>query len=144
MAQPGMVQDLIVQRHRDWQSRLAAFVASREGAAFAWGQHDCALFVCDAIKEFTGHDPAADVRGYKSERGAARVVKSLGGMRAIGASRFGAEIHPMQAQVGDVGLIEMAGRESFVLCGGSVWVGAGATGLVRLGRGLGLMAWRCI
>lgn len=138
-----MVQAVTVQRFRDWQSRIAAFVQSRERAPFAWGDHDCALFVCDAIKEISGHDPASDVRGYKNERGAARVVKKLGGMRTIGASRFGMEIHPMQAQVGDVGLIEIDGRESFALCGGAVWLAPGLNGLERLGINVAVMAWRC-
>jgi hypothetical protein len=132
-----------VQRYRDWQSRIAGFVASRESTPFAWGSQDCALFTCDAIKEMSGHDPASDVRGYSTAKGAARVVAKLGGMRAIGATRFGPEIHPMQAQVGDVGLVEIDGRESLVLCGGSQWIGAGRDGLVRLEIGVAVMAWRC-
>ena len=132
-----------VQRYRDWQSRIADLVASKESHPFEWGKQDCALFVCDAILAISGHDPAADVRGYKTDRGAARVVNRLGGMRAIGNTRFGAEIHPMQAQVGDVGLIEIDGRESFVLCGGAHWIGPGPDGLVRMDIGTALMAWRC-
>lgn len=143
MAVQRMVQTVGLQRHRDWQSRLAAFVQSRERAPFEWGSHDCALFVCNAIEAISGHNPAADVRGYKTERGAARVVKQLGGMRSIGGSRFGAEIHPMQAQVGDVGLIEVEGRESFALCGGVVWLAPGLNGLERLGINVAVMAWRC-
>lgn len=131
------------QRYRDWQSRIADFVASRESTPFAWGHQDCALFPCDAILEISGHDPAADVRGYTTAKGAARVVSNLGGMREIGNTRFGAEIHPMQAQVGDVGLIEIEGRESFVLCGGTCWIGPGPDGLVRMDIGAALIAWRC-
>lgn len=132
-----------IQRHRDWQSRIAGFVTSREREPFAWGSNDCALFVCDGIKAISDHDPAADVRGYSTEKGAARVVKRLGGMRGIGGSRFGEEIHPMQAQVGDVGLVEVDGRESFALCGGAFWLSPGPEGLVRLDIGVAVMAWRC-
>ena len=138
-----MAGSTVIARHRDWQSRLADFVASRESSPFVWGSNDCALFVCDAIAAMSGHDPAIDVRGYASEKGAARVVKKLGGMREIGATRFGAEIHPMLAQVGDVGLVEVDGRESFALCGGQLWLGPGPEGLVRLDIGVAVMAWRC-
>jgi len=132
-----------VQRHRDWQSRLAGFVASRESVPFKWGSHDCALFVCDGIEAISGHDPAAKYRGYTTEIGAARVVKRLGGMRGVGNTIFGQEIHPMQAQVGDVGLVDVEGRESFALCGGPFWLSPGPGGLVRLDVGVAVMAWRC-
>lgn len=131
------------QRFRDWQSRIAEFVASRERAPFVWGSNDCALFACDAIAAISGHDPAADVRGYKTERGAARVIKRLGGMRQIGASRFGAPIRPLQAQIGDVGLVDVEGRESFALCGGACWLAPGPHGLQRLGSSSVVLAWRC-
>lgn len=133
-------------RYRDWQSRLAALIAERERAAFAWGANDCALFVCDAVQAQTGHDPAADVRGYKTEAGAARVIKRLGGMRAIGASRFGAEILPALAQVGDVGLAVLEGRETLLLCGGALWLGPGPgeAGLQRVPASAIVAAWRCV
>lgn len=132
-----------VQRHRDWQTQLAGFVTSRESAPFVWGANDCALFVCDGIKAMTGHDPAADVRGYSTEQGAARVIRRLGGMRGIGNTRFGAEILPLQAQVGDVGLVDVGDRESFALCGGSFWMSPGPNGLERMEIGVAVMAWRC-
>ena len=132
-----------VQRYRDWQSRLAGFVASRESAPFVWGSNDCALFMFDAIEAMTGYDPVADLRDYSSELGAARILKRKGGMRGLAKERLGAEIHPMQAQVGDVGLVDVGGRESFALCGGSFWLSPGPNGLVRLDLGVAVMAWRC-
>jgi hypothetical protein len=132
-------------RYRDWQSRLASFIASREAAPFEWGCNDCALFVVDAVQSICGHDAAADVRGYSTALEAARVVDRLGGMRAIGASRFGEEIVPALAQVGDVGLAVLDGRETLMLCGGSRWLGPGPDGLVRLPAGAEISAaWRCI
>lgn len=133
------------QRYRDWQSRLAAHLAEREHAPFSWGSNDCALFVCDAVAAMTGHDPAADVRGYRDERSALRVVQRLGGLRVIGASRFGAEISPLQAQVGDVGLVlSTGGRESLALCGGAMWLGPGEQGLERLPLDAAVACWRCV
>ena len=93
----------------------------------------------------TGHDPAADVRGtYSTERGAARIVKRLGGIRAIGASRFGAEIAPALAQVGDVGMVELEGRESLALCGGGHWIAPGLDQLEVLPFSAAVVAWRCV
>lgn len=132
------------QRHRDWQSRLQACLAERRARPFAWGSHDCCLFVCDAVLSMTGHDPAADVRGYRTERQAVRLVKQLGGMRAIGAARFGVEIVPALAQTGDVALIELDGRESLALCGGGHWIAPGLDQLEVLPITTAVTAWRCI
>lgn len=130
-------------RYRDWQSRFADFVVSRESEPFAWGSNDCALCACDGIEAISGHDPAADVRGYDSAIGAARVVEALGGMSAICATRFGEEIPPAMAQVCDVGLAVLDGRETMVLCGGRVWLGPGPNGLERLPLSAVSRAWRC-
>lgn len=133
-----------ITRRPDWAAQLHALLAARARAPFAWGSQDCCLFVCDAIAAMTGHDPAWDVRGsYRTERGAARLVKRLGGMAAIGASRFGAAVPVLAAQVGDVGLIEHDGRLSLALCGGDHWLAAGEQGLERLPLHEATQAWRC-
>lgn len=132
-----------ILRRRDWPERLHALIADRLRAPFAWGSQDCCLWVCDAIQAMTDHDPAADVRGsYRTERGALRLVKELGGMRAIGASRFGDEVPVLMAQVGDVGLVHTDGRDSLALCGGSHWLAAGEQGLERLPLAEAVAAWR--
>lgn len=132
----------MTQRHRDWQSRLQACLAERRLRAFEWGVHDCCLFVCDAVQAMTGHDPAADVRGYRTERDAARLVKRLGGLRAIGAARFGAEIAPALAQTGDVALVVVDGRESLALCGGGHLLAPGLEQLQTLPLSSAIAAWR--
>lgn len=133
-----------ISRYPDWQSRLQAAIAARQARPFEWGVQDCCLFVCDCIEAMTGHDPAADVRGYSTDREAARLVRELGGMRAIGASRFGAEIAPAMAQVGDVGLVLHDGRESLALCGGTHWVAPGVESLAVLPLRSALAAWRAV
>lgn len=129
-------------RHRDWQSRLQDCIAERWAKPFAWGVQDCCLFVCDCIQAMTGRDPAADVRGYTTEKQAQRIVKRLGGIRAIGASRFGKEIPPLMAQAGDVGMVETSGRLSLAICGGSHWVAPAGPGLSSLPFDAALAAWR--
>lgn len=45
---------------------------------FQWGQHDCALFVADAVQTITGYDLAAECRGqYASREGAAALLNNL-------------------------------------------------------------------
>lgn len=135
----------MTQRFRDWQSRLQACLAERRLRAFDWGVHDCCLFPCDGVLAMTGHDPAADVRGtYNTERGAMRIVKRLGGMRAIAASRFGAEVPVLMAQVGDIGLLPLEGRESLALCGGGVWLAPGLDQLEVMPLSAAVGAWRCV
>lgn len=131
------------QRFQDWQSRLQACLAERRLRPFAWGSQDCCLYVCDAVLAMSGHDPAADVRGYSSERAAARIVKKLGGMRAIASTRFGAEIPVLMAQVGDVALVSLEGRESLALCGGGHWMAPGLDQVEMLPIAAAVAAWRC-
>lgn len=134
----------MIQRHRDWQSRLQACLAERRTRAFEWGRHDCCLFVCDCVLAMTGHDPAADVRGYTTERQAMRIVRQLGGMQAIASSRFGEQVPVLMAQVGDVGLLELEGRQSLALCGGSHWMAPGLDQLETLQPSAVIAAWRCV
>ncbi|RZL39859.1 MAG: hypothetical protein EOP35_02570 [Rubrivivax sp.] len=132
-----------MNRHPDWQSRLQALVSARLCAPFAWGANDCCLFACDAALAVTGIDPAAAERGtYSTERQAARLLARLGGVRAIGAARFGPETIPAAAQVGDVGVVETGGRESLAVCGGAHWLAPGELGLERLPLEAASAVWR--
>jgi hypothetical protein len=126
----------------DWQPRLQALIQARLAAPFAWGEHDCCLFVCDAVQAITGHDPAADLRGYRSEREAMRIIHAHGGLRAIAQARAGAEVPVLAAQVGDVGLLPIEGRDTLALCGGAHWLAPGAQGLVALPLDAASNAWR--
>lgn len=129
-------------RLNNWQSRFQALVSDRSCAPFSWGQNDCCLFAADARLAITGDDPAADERGYTTEREAARLLKKLGGVRGIGAARFGVEIVPALAQVGDIAVVETGGRESLAVCGGDHWMAPGAEGIERLPLSSALIAWR--
>jgi hypothetical protein len=133
-----------IARHLDWQLRLQAFVQSRLAEPFAWGKQDCCLFVCDAIKAITGHDPAADLRGYSTEREAMRILRAHGGVRGLADTRAGAAVPLLAAQVGDVGLLPLDGRDTLALCGGAHWMAPGAAGLVALPLDAAVAAWRAV
>lgn len=68
-----------MSKPRDWRSRLSALVIEAARRPFAYGRHDCFLFVAEAIRIQGGPDIAAEIRGrYTTYRGGLRVLRSLG------------------------------------------------------------------
>jgi len=52
--------------------------------AFAWGETDCILAVCDHVRRCTGVDPAAPWRGtYHDEAGAMAIYEAHGGVLSL-------------------------------------------------------------
>lgn len=132
-------------RLRDWQSRLQLCLAERWTRRFVWGSHDCALFGADCVLAQTDYDPAAGLRGtYSDAAGAARVIRDLGGLRAIAAARLGAEVTPLLAQPGDIGLVMSGGRECFAVCTGDAWIAPSIDGLEHVPMACAMTAWRCV
>jgi hypothetical protein len=121
---------------------LHQLIAERLRAPFAWGLHDCCLWAADAVLVQTGVDHAAPWRGtYRNARGAARVVRELGGMETIGAMA-GELIRPLQAALGDVGLLHRGDRDMLGVCAGQEWLVPSDHGLVPLRLEEAAMAWR--
>lgn len=134
----------MASRLSDWQQRLAVCVAARANLPFAWGSQDCALFAADCVLACTGEDIATDVRGrYKTDAGAARFIKRLGGLAAIAAARLGPEVAPLMAQPGDVGLLENAGNPCLAVWTGAVWHAPAEQGLTPFPIECATRAWRC-
>jgi hypothetical protein len=64
-------------RVEGWESLLVAYLA--DNRPFAWGSRDCALWANDWVLACTGVDHGEPWRGkYKTERGAAKRMKTLG------------------------------------------------------------------
>lgn len=139
-----MSQAPTMHRFPDWPARLQALLAQRAVHPFAWGQHDCCLFVCDAIQAITGHDPAVGLRTYRTERGALRVLKQHGGVAGVADARLGPRIPVLAAQVGDAGLVTVDERDSLALCAGSHWLATGLHRLVPLPLESARLAWRAV
>lgn len=115
-------------RYRDWPERLHAFIESRRGKPFVWGENDCALFAADAVIAMTGVDMAADLRGYKTERGALNRIKKAGGMPGFAAGLT--QKKPAFAGRGDIVLVALESRDTFgVVAGNGSYCGPGANGL---------------
>lgn len=118
-----------LKRFPDWPERLADFLETRRERVFLWASNDCCLFAADAVLAITGHDFAEGMRNYKDAKGAARLIKKVGGMRAFAADLQ--EKHAGLAQRGDVVLVTLDGRETFgIVAGNGHWCGPGESGLV--------------
>jgi len=131
-------------RFVDWPVRLERAIREAEGRPFAWGTHDCMLWVAGVVEALTGVDHMRDLRGtYDSERGAARTLIEAGypDLGAAVGSRLRAHDVPTLAQRGDVVLVEFSRSALGVvgLDGRCVLVSPG--GLVRWPLRAATRAW---
>lgn len=104
-----------------------------------WGVDDCALWVADAVKQASGHDPAAAYRGrYANAREAIRLWREAGGFDALIAGSLEAqgwrEIDVHEAQDGDIGLCHAdyrrPDRHAVTLHFGGYWTARAGIGVV--------------
>ena len=127
----------------DWQTRLEAFVRQRQHLPFAWGSNDCCLFAADAVLAITGHDLAPGLRGaYSTPQQGLRRVAARGGVQAIACKALGAATGPLRARVGDIVLVQIDGQDALGLCNGTSVLGPSAAGIVAMGMGSALAAWK--
>lgn len=131
------------ERKPGWRQRLDDYLDTVEKVPFAYGRHDCGLFIGNAVLAMTRDDPAAEIRGrYSSHTGLIRILRKMGFVDHIAfvASMF-KEIHPSECQIGDIAVIETENGLVLSLVGGSRLIGpmAGTLGLGNVSR---LMAVR--
>lgn len=70
----------MIKRFDDWPTLLYDYNRKMLDEPFVWGEHDCALFPCNCVREYTGVDFAEPFRKkYKTKIGAARVLKEYSG-----------------------------------------------------------------
>lgn len=140
-------------RRPDWQARLDSFLHAHAHDSFAYGSWDCCLFVCDAIQEMTGVDPASSFRnryktrseaysaireqlGAKSLRAAVESITSTLGMQEAASMKL--------AQRGDVALIKRARDYSLglIALNGREVIVCRSGGLCRISLNQAVRAWR--
>ncbi|HWL06206.1 MAG TPA: hypothetical protein VNQ99_14955 [Xanthobacteraceae bacterium] len=117
-------------RREDWEARFAAVVERHSRLPFTWGQSNCVYLAADVVEAITGEDPCPDQRGCADERDYLRRLAAQG-HDDIGdafAARL-PEIPPAFARRGDVGVIDVDGRDA-----GVVVIGAEVIGKDRDGR----------
>lgn len=95
-----------MKRLPDWPARLATLMDASLGKPAAWGVNDCVTFGADGVVAVTGADPLADLRGrWRTELGAARVARRLGGFVEAITERLGPAVSPLHARRGDLLLL---------------------------------------
>jgi hypothetical protein len=129
---------LILVRKPGWPELLAHYLHTRAFLPFAWGLNDCALAPADWVRDCTGVDPMADLRGsYASSEEAARILARHGGLRTMVRERLPMYGNVLQAHRGDVVCVELEDpdtgklRETLgVIAGNGCWAAPGETGLL--------------
>lgn len=131
-------------RPRDWMERFEAVIAARMFQPFSYGQHDCIIFAAECVQACTGRDVWQGA-SYIGHVDGLRLLRELGGIKALAASRLGEEISPELAAPGDVGLYvdEDPDRPGLAVNVGGTWLAPHANGLRPLKPGVVLTAWRC-
>lgn len=97
-----------LERLPDWRQRLEAYLDTLERAEFAWDGIHCATFGADVVMALTGHDFAEGHRGaYRTMDEAMEYLAGLGfnDMAEYVASLL-PEIHPFEATIGDIAIVE--------------------------------------
>lgn len=113
-------------RAEGWPDALARVVEKHAELPFQYGVSDCGQFAADAVQAVTGEDLFKDYRNYKTEIGAARVLKKAG-CNNLGDlfAKFFKEEHVAHAMRGDIGIVEYDGQ---ICAGVSTGVGFACKG----------------
>ena len=124
---------------------MSAYLRQAAREPFAWGVSDCALFMADWVRFARGLDPAASLRGrYRCHLGAARHIRRLGGLEAMGRTLAAAAGLPEtdDPKPGDIGLVRdpLAGP-LFAIRTALGWVAKAPQG-IALGPFPFIVAWR--
>lgn len=125
---------------------LAQYLASVGKRRWKVGALDCSVFMADWVREVTGCDPIADVRGkYKTDKQMWKIVRAEGGFEAACAARLAA-VGMRETETPDNGDVVVVSAPYTVRCGKIQSRPTGAIHLVGgksavLTSDLGLMTW---
>jgi hypothetical protein len=130
--------------------RLSQLIVQRAQQPFQWGVSDCAMWAFDCVRDMTGCDPAADLRGnYSNAREAMRLLRAEGGWASVCAARIGLAVPLPDVRDGDVVLLDSSAcRDEMADVGalGVMWLGwvvaQGTHGLVQTPAAARVGAWR--
>lgn len=93
-----------MNRHPEWEERLADTVQAWMGRAYELGTADCGLFASACVEAVTGVALWPKLGSYKTEAGLARALARAGfdNLDAACASVLGEPMPPLMAHRGDV------------------------------------------
>ena len=128
----------------DWPTRLNNHIEEWRHKKFEWGKADCALFCLYAEKAICGSSRFDDFIGkYRSAAGSARALLKIGaGDLATSVGARLREIKVLEAQRGDVALIDTPLGDALSLVIGDKVAAMGKDGLIFLPLSAAKQAWK--
>jgi hypothetical protein len=108
--------------HPDWLAILPKAIWAWTGRAHAFGEADCVVFVRDVLLAIGAKDPLSDGITWSTPRGAARVLRRVGGI-ATQLARVYPEIDLSGLRSGDVLALDACERVPM----GCVWIASSDT-----------------
>jgi len=128
----------------DWPTRLNDHIEEWRHKKFEWGKADCALFCLYAEKAICGSSRFDDFIGkYRSAAGSAKALLKIGaGDLAASVGARLREIKVLEAQRGDVALIDTPDGDALSLVVGDKVAAMGKDGLVFLPLMSAKKAWK--
>lgn len=132
---------MIATRTPDWRPRLVTFLEEVRTRPFAYGSHDCALFVAGAVAVMTGFDAAAGFRGrYSTLTGGLKLITGADHVQMV--RRLFDPVPSAFAQVGDIAVIGEIGVPALGLFDGETILVLREDGLGRMPRSAATQAYR--
>ena len=133
---------MMTAKKQNWAAALQNQITQFNATPFAWGTHDCFTFAADCVLAMTGEDKMAKRRGkYKTELGANKMLKRIGGVEAAITSVLGEPINPNLAQRGDVVYFNSPLGDTAGICVGSKIISPAANGLGFTPMTQAIKAW---
>ncbi len=128
----------------DWPTRLNDHIEEWRHKKFEWGKADCALFCLYAEKAICGSSRFDDFIGkYRSAAGSARALLKIGaGDLATSVGARLREIKVLEAQRGDVALIDTPLGDALSLVVGDKVAAMSKDGLIFLPLNAAKKAWK--
>jgi hypothetical protein len=124
---------------RDYRA-LVQFLAERAEQPFDWELNDCVRFSFGAVEAQTGVSHLEGLR-WRTEKGAARLLKRGGGMEAMVTQRL-RPIPLAMAGRGDIaGVVHEKTGMGLMVVEGATLIGPGPVGSVWLPRNAMIAAW---
>lgn len=129
-------------RNLNWAIALQNQITQFNEKPFAWGTHDCFTFAADCVQAMTGEDKMAKYRGgYKTELGANKKLKRMGGVEAAISSVLGEPIDPVFAKRGDVVYFNGLLGDTAGICVGSKIAAPATAGVGFIPMSQAVKAW---
>lgn len=126
-------------RCEDWEKRLNKHL--QNVAPFEWSTNDCCQFTLGRWCELcTGINHLVSYK-YKTEAGAVRILKRLGGLEALATKHLGEPKPPAMAHRGDIVSFEHDCGVALGICVGAKIAGVGQDGLMLVSMSLAKNAW---